>query len=764
MDIFSRWKKQDVNNLTRARENAKNKKNEKMTQKDLADEMKVSQSVISKWEKNISTIPANQLFRLGEILGVSAESLLQSEPLKFSSWPNLQPYHTLDAKLSLYNSLFRNVDWNLMVSGGISSSITDLKKATDYYRRKPMVGIIGRFDAGKSALINEWLGEEVLPERYQPMTSLPTLVMHTDIKPTWMKTNEDVLVLDEENYNAIFWWEKPDSVVAIGKRNALVEFASHKGDILSESAKIAIVFIDNPVLYSCSIVDFPGFLHSEKDESLTKLLMSQLDVLIYTSPINGCMETYDRDMLANYLPVLPVIRPRHESKDGFVPYKNLIIAITRCDRDEKKDKVDGVINDLKESLPVIYTENTLPLLSDIVGQEITALDLCNRIVPFSIKVPERRNVLIDELKNILTEYMPDWWNHQAAKEIEGQKNTAIKILENRIADIDDQVNNKDHNEILYQHMKSVMSAISKLIIKSQDDLNEIIVKSQNQTISEFTNSYNTLMTQEAMTEYITKRFANEKNAKKRIGNSLSEHLKMLIQKAIQPETDQFAKVLDQKLVELNDKIKELLTLPTDKFSKAEMGDIHVNPVLPNFDTRVAFVSGLAGLGTLGALSAWASLVAAGSNLGAYILVAKISGLLAAAGIHVGGGAALVSLVSVLGGPVTVAIGLSVILAAAVFGSMKLFGPTWQVRMAKKIIEECSKNNILENCTNAIIKYWDATQAGTKKGMNGIRDEIESKYNELKQLVENFDSVKEELGRQKKNCQTIRSEAIKLPGM
>ncbi len=50
-----------------------------------------------------------------------------------------------------------------------------------------------------------------------------------------------------------------------------------------------------------------------------------------------------------------------------------------------------------------------------------------------------------------------------------------------------------------------------------------------------------------------------------------------------------------------------------------------------FDARAAFLGGLAGGGTFGALAGWAAIVAGGSNLGAYLLVPQVVSLLARLG-------------------------------------------------------------------------------------------------------------------------------------
>ena len=48
-----------------------------MTQKDLAEQMKVTDKAVSKWERNLTCPDINSLPKLAEILGISVDELLQ---------------------------------------------------------------------------------------------------------------------------------------------------------------------------------------------------------------------------------------------------------------------------------------------------------------------------------------------------------------------------------------------------------------------------------------------------------------------------------------------------------------------------------------------------------------------------------------------------------------------------------------------------------------------------------------------------------------
>ena len=48
-----------------------------MTQKDLAEQMNVTDKAVSKWERNLACPDINSLPKLAEVLGISVEELLQ---------------------------------------------------------------------------------------------------------------------------------------------------------------------------------------------------------------------------------------------------------------------------------------------------------------------------------------------------------------------------------------------------------------------------------------------------------------------------------------------------------------------------------------------------------------------------------------------------------------------------------------------------------------------------------------------------------------
>ena len=104
------------------------RKDNNMTQLELAEKMGVTDKAVSKWERDLSCPDVNSIPKLAELLGVSVEELLQSKgkPAEESEWG-----HMLDMCLKA-----------VPLAMGIALTITSiLKKDLDIYSIAGFAGI-----------------------------------------------------------------------------------------------------------------------------------------------------------------------------------------------------------------------------------------------------------------------------------------------------------------------------------------------------------------------------------------------------------------------------------------------------------------------------------------------------------------------------------------------------------------------------------------------------------------------------------------------
>ena len=159
----------------------------------------------------------------------------------------------------------------------------------------------------------------------------------------------------------------------------------------------------------------------------------------------------------------------------------------------------------------------------------------------------------------------------------------------------------------------------------------------------------------------------------------------------------------------------------------------------DFNARGAFMSAMSGIGTIGALAAWASIAAAGSNLGAYILIGQVVGWLSSIGISVGSAGTVMAFVSSIGGPITLGIAAAFAVALAVFS---LSGDSWQTKLAKKIHDGLSKQRAEKQMCDGVAKYWADTRNAFEIAVTKTEEAYQNKLKSLYVLA--FTTEREEI--------------------
>jgi hypothetical protein len=204
---------------------------------------------------------------------------------------------------------------------------------------------------------------------------------------------------------------------------------------------------------------------------------------------------------------------------------------------------------------------------------------------------------------------------------------------------------------------------------------------------------------ESVEALIRKDFSDKNEAKKGALTKFLADSQFKLEDFLRAQSQELNSVIEDFLQEYNDSVWY--------FESAELGSFSIP-----FDTVEAFLSGLAGLGTLGALGFWASTV---GNLGGYILVAKLASVLSAVGLGVSS-VGLVSFVAATGGPVAWSIGLAILTA---WGVWSLFEKSWERGLAKKIAKKLEETQFLRKCEDSVNTYWEQTWKAFEAGADAI---------------------------------------------
>jgi len=100
-----------------------------MTQKELAEEMSVTDKAVSKWEREISCPDINSIPRLAEILGVSVEELLNAT--------QKEPQESDQKIQNIIDFILKAIP----LAMGVSLVVTSLLREIDLYSGFSMTGI-----------------------------------------------------------------------------------------------------------------------------------------------------------------------------------------------------------------------------------------------------------------------------------------------------------------------------------------------------------------------------------------------------------------------------------------------------------------------------------------------------------------------------------------------------------------------------------------------------------------------------------------------
>lgn len=603
-----------------------------------------------------------------------------------------------------FNSYMRQNESLFSKDDNFVKKIKDLTVLVNRMARKPRVALVGRSDVGKSTLINALMDSNVLPQEWTPTTSIIIYVKHVDDRPEFCKKNVmifksdskgalwDDTRLDEEGYTTSL-------CIAEGDYPLLREYGARQGKKFNQtSASSAVVFINSSILKNCDFIDLPGYGTSDREEDDSMLAsVKEIDVLLYLSIANGFMRGEDINWLQQEMINLA---PITLNSDKLKPLSNLYIIASQAhtiqygSHEQLKLILTKAAERFESTLSKDYWRN--------LCQNATPADFRKRFFTFDTDQENLRKDFENDFKNLLTllpklilsnlKKMTADFLGNTEKEIKASKSQFEKILKNRA-------------EQRKAHRKASDEAPCKLSeLESQKAHIVSLIDSvyQRDGIIAFTQAYNRIMTKESIVSIIKKNgWKNKSEDKKAICSKISNLLNEEYLNAIKGHSEEFS-----------DCVNSLLNNFENKISEEPIKELNVGS---GFDVKGTFAGGLAGVATYGALAMWAASL---GNLGAYILVAKGVSILAAMGISIGGTAAGISAISLIGGPVVIAIGIAALIALAI---SLIFGSSWEERFAKNIIKEYDKKDGLGQFKKTIEKYWTDTKSAFIKAVNNLRD-------------------------------------------
>lgn len=721
----------------------------RLTQADMARLLRVEQSQVARWEKNPGKIPWETAIRMRQICGeITASRGLQPRAAAYKSLrkdlDHLERHFEAEKKKRKQREASGNIQ--LDDGGQISKALCYPEDFLDNLRhlsRKPRIGISGRFDQGKSRLANTLLGGDHLPTSYRPATGLICLVRHVSERPEWMAEQDVCLVRRKikkkrfdfnhagdaeylENYHAVS-----------GGFDLLQDYATRTGrhHLVAKEQDLfaAIVFIDAPILECADLVDFPGYAHDDDDDQKAEFAHGLVDILVYVSGYNTFMDAHDLVYITGLLNQLPNV----ETGNGAAPLRNAYFVATRASHYGGDSIKRDILHRAAEEDAYRHLHHVL--------DGISLETFKGRFFPFDAEHAKHREDFESDLSELLGHHYPNFLRRRLDDAIEKGQRNADKQLGRSLAFLEDVL--KDNASRAAELDELEAPEREKERRAKADHIIGVIGSFKEETKTFVKDKLKRKCTLEVIKKGIECRYKERKTAISEAASYLTNDL--------QHDLNEFVTGRSKKLAKEIDALGKLYQQDLGK-SYQQRG-LSLDAAMP-FDFQGAFIGGLAGATAYGALSVWAATVAAGSNLGAYILTAKVVSVLSAAGISVGGTAAAAGAIAAIGGPVTVMIGLAGIAALLAW---TLFGSTWQERLARKIHKELKVQGVLGTIADYADKFWDDTETAFNKGFEAS----EEAYTEYMQGLRNDMHQAEQpetLERRKKELVSLQETFRHLP--
>lgn len=704
------------------------KDSSKLNVEKIADILGVSRQTVNNYMKNPGQIPGEKIFILSQETGISMDKLYG--PSKRPEGPSIaSSYEEKAEKLNQYIDAAQKVKKDikgLKIDDGQEickserdravAELDDIIEGAKIKGRKPTVCAFGPSDAGKSTLINFLIGEEVTPAGYSPMTTVPTYLKHVSEKPSFLEDPADnAVVIGHKkgtkkklvNYEQLLIGniDEQDVIRKGNYGSVLEEFGTREGEYYKNSnfeIEAILVYVDVDILREFTFIDIPGFGSGEDADNVGLAMdASAFDVIFFLSTADAYLRGHELVALCNTL------RMRGD-------LSSIYLLATHTNAIGDPNEVEKIIE--KGCKRIVDTmaesEKTRLGLSD---NNFKALR--KRCLPFdmaSTRSCQNLNEYIEkELPAIVDKRVVE-----ATKEAKKASKEYQKRYK-KLADSTDQErrSSKSREEADAQKKKSreaqkkAAEHLKTVRVKMVDSIDN----KRMQCNLKMKDLYKEIVNEEFIVSAIErKELKNKKADIEDLSNYISGEVNDGLQRILSEKSEAFANELK---VELEGYQK---TLETE--SKAFKLDIDFD----GFDFTRAFATGLAGLTTYGALAAWAIVIAQGSNLGAYILVAKVVSALSALGISVGGTASVAAFVASIGGPVTIGIALALIAAVAAFG---IFTGTWKKRVAKRIVDTYKDKDVLGDCCKTIDRYWNDTETALDACINALSEQVNDFYEE-----------------------------------
>lgn len=680
------------------------------TYESLANYLGVTRQTVVNYEKNPDVIPMAILKKLSDHTGATIDELTRED----DKMPSPKLDHLYEKKSSNVKSAVSALDSVLQISffkdkdidnkkafdkADLRDRVVAVKEFAEKHSHKITVGAFGLPNSGKSTIFNHTIGSDVAPTGYQPLTSALTYFHHISEKTNELSGIDNTIVRLKSAPEGA-----PTEIK--GRHEALLKAFGTRDGAYYDNKEYELdridVYLDCDNLMEYTYLDVPGFgSGDEKDNVSLTMDIRELDYVLFLCQANS-MLTVGEELNA----LKQIIASR-------LNLEGILMVVTHSNSIGNPQIVDETIDVACQRLIKSMTEKEQQRLG--ISEE-NPQKLRERFVKFDIRnrkyIEEFNEVFSKDISNLTTIRF-----EELEKNVIGACNELVQVCTKKKKELYERKIESDvclENKMVSS--KKLDDRINR-VIKEMDGIIEQCCKSSK---NEFINKYNSIINEQHIIDVIDdKGIKNKKQDIELLASFLSDEL-----------SDSFNEIVSDKTEDFSNALNKILDGITNDWKREYSAYFKVD--INGFDFQRAFVSGLAGTSVFSALAGWAAIVAGGSNLGAYILSAKIVSILSGLGLSLGGTAAVNAFIASIGGPVVIGIGIAVIAVVATFG---ILSGTWKKRLAKKIITQFENQEFCKRYMKWIDIYWKSTPKELKKCLSSMKNDFVAHCNEQITLMQ-----------------------------
>lgn len=693
-----------------------------LTQSELANQLGVGQETISRLEKNPTNMSVELFLKLCQVANMQPNDILTNFKLaKPQALETPDVYKEISFKKRALQYFVNPKKIEYSKDHELHQAVTMIDVLYDVinlYGSKPLVAFLGPSDAGKSTLINSLTGLDTLLSQWTPTTSATVYLKHIEDRPEWLQENVCIFKAESKdkgwNFRKIHDRDYCESLKIIsGDYKILDTYCNRNSSSIYKNVDSAVVYLDTPILKACDIVDLPGFGTEELNDTIqSQRAREHADAVVFLCQSNSFFNKH-QDVLF----LKDVIRNLAATTNPNIPLlSNLFIVASQAHIVE--DSLPKVLARGKEALSSQMSDEVINQFFN-VSKQVFDDALSKRFFSYSLERSNLRKAFEEDLLKFLVTTLPANRNAKLDHAVVDFKNRTSSLFANEIKQLEQILADREASKKAYQEkLANKGLAINDIRLK-QKQLVSDIESAKKHDIERLRQWKTANITESKIISIINEKGYDKKKAQEYLASNVSDLYYAKLQEILRQSTEQ----TQEKITKFFSEVEEI----SNDITKVAVGGVDVS-----FDFKGTVAGGLAGVSVFGALGLWA---ATAGNLGGYILVAKGVSLLSALGISVGGTAAAASFVSLIGGPITIGIGL----ALGAFALFKaFFGDGWKERIAKDLIKAFEKENVLQSYESAIEKYWRDTTVALESVVTTVIKKIDDQLDHLKTIIETTD--------------------------